>query len=136
MTSDLERLKAAYAQWDRSKGEDKAMWMELFADHVDFRSLGAGRDLLSFTAPRKSRAEVRGYLDDLTAAFAMHHYTVEDTVHEGDKIVVYGRTAWTCRSTGRSFETPIMTLWRFEKGQAVAFHEFFDTAMAAAAATP
>jgi uncharacterized protein len=136
MTADLDRVVAAYAQWDHSRGADKSMWTPLFADMVDFRSLGAGRERMAFTAPRKTPAEIAAYLDGLTDAFAMIHYTVDDTIEQDGKIVIYGRTAWRSRATGREFETPIMTLWRFDRGKAVAFHEFIDTAMIVAAASP
>ena len=50
--ADVEKLKATYAEWERSKGENIAHWVDLMADSIDFRSLANGhmdsldRDLL------------------------------------------------------------------------------------------
>lgn len=128
MSPEVSKLKAAYRRWDRTKGAEKSMWMDLFSDEVDFRSLANGRQEAAFTVTRKSRADVKAYLDGLTAAFEMIHYTATDFIQDGTTVVVYGTTAWTNRATGKRLETPIMTLWRFRRGKAVAFHEFFDTA--------
>ena len=128
MSPELKKLKAAYRRWDRSKGADKSMWLDLFADEIDFQSLANGKPQVAFTVSRTGPADVKAYLDGLTAAFEMIHYTVKDCIQDGNTIVVYGITAWKNRATGKQFETPIMTLWRFRRGKAVAFHEFFDTA--------
>lgn len=128
MSPELRKLKAAYRRWDRSKGADTSMWLELFADEIDFRSLANGRKQVAFTVTRTRPADVKAYLDGLTAAFEMLHYTTKDFIQDGSRIVVYGTTSWINRATGKRFETPIMTLWRFKRGKAIAFHEFFDTA--------
>lgn len=136
MSPELKKLKAAYRRWDRSKGSEKSMWLDIFADEVDFRSLANGREQVPFTVTRKRPADVMAYLDGLTAAFEMIHYTVTDCIQEGSRIVVYGTTAWRNRATGKVLETPIMTLWRFRRGKAVFFHEFLDTAAVLESASP
>ena len=55
---------------------------------------------------------------------------------DGDRVVMYGTTAWRHTGTGKSFETRKVDLWRFRDGKAVEFCEFFDTATVQAAATP
>jgi len=127
MTPELRKLKAAYRLWDRSKGAEKSMWLDLFADEVDFRSLADGKKEVAFAMKRTRGADVKLFLDGLTAAFEMIHYTATDFIQDGNRIVVYGTTAWRNRATGKRIETPIMTLWRFKRGKAVGFHEFLDT---------
>jgi len=79
---------------------------------------------------------VRAYLIALTSAFAMEHYTVEQYVCDADTIVTIGTTAWRNKATGKQLDTPIVTVWRFQKGKVVSFFEYYDTAKVIEAATP
>lgn len=134
--ADLAALKRAYQAWNDSKGQTVDIWLALFADEVDFRSLASGAQQVAWTKTRTGKAEVRDYLEGLTAAFAMDHFTPERFVREGDCIVMIGTTAWRNKSTGKIIDTPIVNVWRFADGKAVSFHEYYDTAKLIAAATP
>ncbi len=81
--ADLEKLKAAVRAWDDTKGKSIDTWLDLMADHVDWRSLADGVQAVPWTKTRKTRSEVQGYLVGLTSAFAMDHYTVEQYVCDG-----------------------------------------------------
>ena len=128
-TDILDRLKSAYAEWDRSKGDNKNMWFSVIADGIDFRSLGNPHAGIPWAVNCSSREQVRGYLDGLTDSFKMDYYTVERFVCQGDTVVVICETAWTNRTTGKQAKTPKVDIWRFgPDGKAVAFHEYYDTA--------
>lgn len=131
-SANVECLKEAYRLWDESKGGSADHWMAVCDDHVDFRSLADGADKLEFTKRRTSREDLVGYFEGLTGQMEMIHYTVDEFVAQGDRVVAIGSTAWRNRATGKEFETPKVDLWRFDNGRAVEFFEFFDTAMAAA----
>ena len=64
----------------------------------------------------------------------MEHWTLEETVSEGDRVVGLGTTAWTCKATGKRVETHIAVVCRFRYGRICELHEFYDTASVAAAA--
>ena len=130
----IDRLKAAYAEWDRSKGGSIDHWLTLLADDIDFRSLARGAHGVPWTAKRTSADEVRGYLNGLTATFKMEHYTVDRYVCQGDTIVAIGSTAWLHRKSEKRLDTPIVTVWRFKDGKAISFYEYYDTAAVAAVA--
>lgn len=133
----LDSLKACYAEWDRSKGGSIDKWLDIFADEVDFRSLADGHAGIPWTASRRTKNEIRRYLDELTAMFRMDHATVDRFVCQGDSIVMIGSTAWTHRTTGKQASSPKVDVWRFDKeGKAIAFFELYDTANVIAAATP
>jgi len=134
--TDLANLKAAIRAWNDTKGGSIDTWLDLMADRIDWRSLADGVQAVPWTETRKTKAEVRGYLDGLTAAFAMDHYTVEQYVCDGDTIVAIGTTAWHCKATSKRIDTPIVTVWRFEDGKVVSFFEYYDTARLVEAATP
>jgi uncharacterized protein len=131
----IERLKAAYRAWADTKGASIETWVGLLADVVDFRSLANGRLGIPWTKTRRSPAEVREYLRDLTTTFEMEHYTIERYVCQDDTIVVICSTGWRNRATGKRFDTPKVDVWRVKDGKIVAFFEYYDTAAVGEAAT-
>lgn len=131
----LSQLKAAYKTWHETKGASIDTWLALMADAVDFRSLANGRLGIPWTKTRTSAGEVRDYLHGLTATFGMDHFTVDRYVCQGDTIVAIGSTGWHHLASGKTFETPIVTIWRFKDGKAVSFFEYYDTAIVAEAAS-
>jgi len=134
--TDIDKLKAAFRAWNDTKGASIDTWLDLMADQIDWRSLADGAHAVAWTSRGKTRAEVRAYLIALTSAFAMEHYTVEQYVCDVDTIVTIGTTAWRNKATGKQLDTPIVTVWRFQKGKVVSFFEYYDTAKVIEAATP
>jgi len=132
----IDRLKAAYGAWSRTKGESADTWINLLADQVDFRSLANGRLGIPWAKTRTSPAEVREYLHGLMTTFQMDHYTVDRYICQDDTIVVICSTAWRNRATGKRFDTPKVDVWRFKDGKAVSFFEYYDTAGVGEAAAP
>ena len=133
----IDKLRAAYAEWHRSKGGNIAPWVDLMADCIDFRSLANGHMGVPWTTTCCTPAEVLGYLDGLTSTFEMDYFKVDQYVCQGDTIVVIGSTAWHHKGTGKRAETPKVDVWRFDKnGKAVAFHEYYDTANIIQATVP
>ena len=59
----------------------------------------------------------------------MEHFTVDEFIAQGDRVVALGSTGWRDRKTGKSFDTPKVDIWRLKDGRAVEFMEFYDTAM-------
>jgi uncharacterized protein len=58
------------------------------------------------------------------------HFTPEEFVVEGDRVVMIGRCAFRHRRTGKVVDTAKCDVWRFRQGKAVDFMEFYDTAQA------
>jgi ketosteroid isomerase-like protein len=125
---NVARLAAAYAEWARIKAADHRCWLDLAADDVTLRSLAGGRTEMAFTKPRDGKAELLGYLTELTDAWDMVEYEMGDFIAEGDRVVAIGRVAWRSKANGAVAETPKIDVWRFKDGKAVEFHEFYDTA--------
>jgi ketosteroid isomerase-like protein len=63
----------------------------------------------------------------------MIHYTVDELIAEGDRVVMLGSCGWKNRRTGIVVQTPKADFLRLEGGKVVEFFEFFDTAKAMAA---
>jgi uncharacterized protein len=132
----IERLKAAYKAWHDTKGKSIDTWIALMAEEVDFRSLANGPHGIPWTRTRNSPGEVRDYLHGLTQTFGMDRFTVDRYLCEDDTIAAIGSSAWHHLASGKEFETPMVTIWRFKDGKAVSIFEYYDTAGVAQAAAP
>jgi ketosteroid isomerase-like protein len=126
-------LREAIRRWDASKG-DPEIWHDYMSDDVSLWSLGQGRKGVDFSAKRDGRDQLREYLSVLLSNFQMVHYTLDETVAEGNTVVGIGRTAWTAKGTGRTVETPVVIVAKFRGGQIRSWHEYWDTAAALYAA--
>ncbi|MCG7520548.1 nuclear transport factor 2 family protein [Ruegeria sp. Ofav3-42] len=133
--SNVEKLRAAFAAWNDSKASDIGMWEKYTTQDLCIRSLGRGQYGLDFSCSRDGHAELKEYLEDLTGAFRMEHWTLKDTIAQDDRVVGIGVTAWTNKKTGRTVETPIVIICRFRDGLVCKYEEYYDTAAFAAAAT-
>ncbi len=131
--SNVELLYQAYAEWNESKASDISMWDRYTTSDLCLRSLARGQYGLEFSCSRDGRAELRAYLQDLTDAFEMEHWTLKDTISEADRVVGIGVTAWKHKKTGKSFETPVIIICRFRDGLICEYEEFYDTAAVSAA---
>ena len=127
----IDAMKGAYRAWHATKGTSIDTWLALMGEEVDFRSLADGQHGIPWTKTRKTRGEIRDYLHGLTSTFAMDHFTVDRYVCQGDTIVAIGSSGWHHHVSGKSFDTPMVTVWRFKDGKAVAFSEYYDTAKVA-----
>lgn len=132
-------LREAYGRWAACKNNEAAImaaaehWVSLFADKVDFGSMGAAIDALKFSRSASTRAEVAQYLADISLDWEMVDYVVKDYVAQGDRVVALCDVAWKNRHTRKVVFTPKADSWRFSsEGQVIGYYEYFDTAAAAA----
>ena len=133
---NVTRLQEAYRQWHESKGGSVQTWLDLVADDIRLRSLADGRPGVAFTREVRSREEFVRYFTGLLGDWEMLHYTTDDFVVDGDRVVMRGSTAWRHRKTGRVVETRKVDFVTFRNGKIVEFDEFYDTAAMVAALQP
>ena len=132
---NVEILKDAYKRWADSKGGSVDHWMSLCCEDIQFGSLARGAPEMCFANCYDNRSALRGYFEGLVADWEMIHYTVDEFVADGDKVVMRGSTAWRNKRTGQVAETPKVDFWRFRDGKVAEFYEYYDTARVFAAAT-
>lgn len=130
---NVELLKAAYGRWNATKG-DPQCWLDIVADDIKLSSLAAGAAPLEFTSTRHGAEELKGYLEGLLADWTMNFQHFDEFIAEGDRVATIGKISWTNKRTGKVLETAKADIWRFRDGKAVEFREFYDTAVAMAAA--
>jgi ketosteroid isomerase-like protein len=125
---NVKTLKKIYAQWDQTKGGSANAIVGILAPNVLWGSLSAGADPVAFTKTRKSRQEVAEYFQGLADGFQMNYYNVKEYVAGGSYVLVLSDISFTSKKTGKSFVSPKADLWRFNRGKATEFYEYYDTA--------
>jgi hypothetical protein len=131
--ANLALARAAYNAWNESRGASVQHWLDLMSHGVRFRSLAGGAPGMEFTRDCANRDDVGRYFAELARDWQMVHYTVDELIAQGDRVVMLGSCAWTNRHTGRTVETPKADFLTFRDGKVVEFFEFYDTAKALAA---
>ncbi len=134
-TSDrIGKLRRAYQIWDETKGGSAAEWLALMADDVVLR--GPSGTGLEFASGCAGKDAARAYFTGLAAEWEMVHFTPEEFIAQGDRVVVLSRVAFRSLRTGKVAESPKADVFRFRDGQIIEFVEFLDTHAAVSAATP
>ena len=136
MTEDenVEILKRAYQLWNDTKASSLDHWMDLIADDVHWRSISDGNPGMEFSRTCQCKNDIARYFAEVSKDWEMIHYSVDEYIAQGDRVVVLGQCAWKHRKTGRSAESPKADIIRMKDGKIVEFFEFFDTAKAYEAA--
>lgn len=129
-TENIAAMRQVYERWHESRGANLDCWIDMLDEKVSFESVGNGTAGLEFTVARKSRDEVRHYLDGLSRDWQMVYYRTDEYIAQGDRVVMLGRCSWRHRGTGKTMESPKVDIVRFKNGKIVDFIEFFDTAKA------
>ena len=133
---NVAKLRQAYRDWQDTRGGSTQRWLDLLSDDVKMGSLTAGAPEMAFTKAKRGKAEAEQYLSGLLADWEMIHFTPEEFIAQGDRVVVLSSVAFRHRGTGKVAESPKADVYRFRDGLIVEFFEFFDTARALAAARP
>ena len=135
-TANVKTLKRLYRRWDATKGSGGSAraFVNILAPNVTWGSLGAGARPIAFTQTRMTRDEVGQYFRELGAGYEMNFYDVKEYIAAGPFVLVLAEVSFTNKKTGKTFVSPKADLWRFARGRATEFYEYYDSAKAVAAA--
>jgi uncharacterized protein len=139
MGTELEnvaKLREAYQLWNDTKGGSVGHWMDMMAENVQMRSITDGTQPMPFMKTKKNKAEAAEYFTGMSDDWEMVHFTVEEFIAQGDRVVALGTVAFRHKKSGKVAESPKADVFRFQEGLIVDFYEFFDTAKAFAATQP
>lgn len=89
---------------------------------------------MEFTRPWDCKADGQRYFVELDERWETIHYTAEEFVAQGDRVVMIGSCSWRCRSNGAVVDTPKADSLRMKEGEIIELYEFSDSAQALAAA--
>ncbi len=137
VSANLKNLKAAYREWGKSRETaNVAPFEALMAEGFRIASMDEATPGLAFARDRSAKAESLAYLTGIFDEWDMIHYTPETFVEQGDRIAMFGKCAYRHKKTKKTVECRIANLWEFRNGKLVSMIDIFDSARAAAAATP
>lgn len=132
--SNVRLLEAAFKSWNVSKGASVDEWMALMAEDVKFYSLADGAPDMEFTATCCGKKDLARYFSGLTEQWEMLHYTVDDYIAQGDRVVALSHVAFRHKVAGKSLESRKADVVRLKDSKIVEFSGFYDTAQALSAA--
>ena len=128
--ANVELIRAAYKQWDATRGADRAAWVSLVGDDFEMHSVGARPSGLSFAGIQKGPARLDDYLRVLIEQWEMKHYRVHALFGDDAQVVMFGECSYVFRANRQEITTPIANLWAFRGDKAVHCIEVFDSAEA------
>jgi uncharacterized protein len=137
VSTNLKNLKAGYRAWGKSKATANIAPLEqLMANSFRIASMDENTPGLAFAVDRSSKSQSLAYLTGIFDDWEMVHYTPKTFVEQGNKIAMFGKCAYKNKKTKKQVECWIANLWEFRNGKLVSMIDIFDSAKAAAAATP
>jgi ketosteroid isomerase-like protein len=132
---NIARLQEAYRLWDETRGGSVDHWMDMLADDVVIQPPG-GLDVGSgFFRKYEGKNDALAYFSALADSWEMVHFTPEEYIGDGVRVVVLSRVAFRSVKTGKVAESRKADLFRFRDGAIVEYRDFFDTACLMAAQT-
>ena len=120
-------LKEAYEYWNENQEKAFQNWMDMLAEDVQFRSLADGHAGIEFTQTCHCKNDVLEYFQGLAREWAMIHYTIDEYIAEGDRVVAIGNCHWKNLNTGKDVETPKVDILTIKDSKIVDFFELYDT---------
>lgn len=130
---NVGKLKHAYRIWHESRGSNAQPWLDLMTNDVKMQSVSAGAPEMAFTKAHYGKAEAEKYFAGLVEDWEMIHFTPEEFIAQGDRVVMLGTVSFRFRKTGKVADSLKVDVFRFRDGLIYEFSEFFDTAGAFAA---
>ncbi|MFK7954810.1 MAG: nuclear transport factor 2 family protein [Lysobacterales bacterium] len=126
-SENINLLKAGYEMWSQKSPDSIEYFLNLVSPNVVWRSMAEGAAEAPYTKQQTGPEGVKSYLMGLTEDWDLEHYTVNEYIAQGDRVVVLADCAFTHKTTGKTTETPKADVWEFRDGKIVSFHEFYDT---------
>ncbi len=124
--SNADRIRAAYAHWQETLGQDAEPFFALMDERVEMGSVLGPSDLDALAEDHRGLAGVRAYFDALAANWGgeMIDFPTERVVE--DRATRWCGSAAAAGATGTPHvvvSTPKVDIWTFREGRAVQFFE-------------
>ena len=105
--------------------------LDLLSDNIEWE-LPVVADI-PYTGKRQGREAVGQFFAMVDESQEALLFEPQQFIEQGDKIVGLGRYAWRVKATGREYASDFAHVFTVRGGKIVGFHEYLDTAVAAAA---
>jgi uncharacterized protein len=129
--SEQENTKLVRQVYDNFKSGDIKALLNLLADDIEWQ-LPEIEDV-PFSGKHRGQEQMGQFFASLVDAQEVQHFDPREFIAQGDKVVALGHYAWRVKSTGMEFGGDFAHVFTVGKGKVIRFHEYMDTAAAAAA---
>jgi hypothetical protein len=111
-------------------GDIKAL-LTLLSDDIEWQLPEI--ENVPFAGKRRGHEQMGQFFASLVDTQEVQHFEPREFIARGDKVVALGHYAWHVKSTGREFGGDFAHVFTMSNGKVKRFHEYMDTAAAAAA---
>lgn len=129
--SEIENTNIVQNVYENFKaGEIKAL-LNLLSDDIEWQLPEI--DNVPFAGKRRGQEQMGQFFASLVDTQEVQHFEPREFIADGDKVVALGHYAWHVKATGREFGGDFAHVFTMSNGKVIRFHEYMDTAAAAAA---
>ena len=128
---EQENTKVVEQVYESFKSGDIQSLLNLLSDDVEWELPSI--DNVPFSGKRRGREQVGEFFKALADNQQVQHFEAKEFIAQGDKIVALGDYHMRVNSTGQAFEGDWAHVFTIRNGKVMKFHEYTDTAAAAAA---
>lgn len=129
--SEQENIKLVQQAYENFKSGDIQSLLGLLADDVSWQLPEI--ENVPFAGKRQGRESVGQFFSTVAGSQDVKSFEPREFVAQGDKVVALGSYTWRVKSTGREFGGEWVHVFTIRDGKVTGFHEYTDTAAAAAA---
>src|SRR3990172_1882590 len=129
--NEQENTKLVKQVYENFKSGDIKALLNLLSDNIEWQLPEI--ENVPFSGTRRGQEQMGEFFASLVDTQDVQHFEPREFIAHGDKVVALGHYAWLVKSTGRQFGGDFAHVFTVHDGRVVRFHEYMDTAAAAAA---
>ncbi|MGH9966379.1 MAG: nuclear transport factor 2 family protein [Pyrinomonadaceae bacterium] len=129
--SEQENTKLVQQIYENFKSGDIEALLNLLSNDIEWQLPEI--ENVPFAGKRRGQEQIGQFFESLVDTQEVQHFEPREFIADGDKVVALGHYAWLVRSTGRQFGGDFAHVFTVRDGKVARFHEYMDTAAAAAA---
>jgi uncharacterized protein len=126
-----ENVKLVKQIYENFKQGDIKALLHLLSENIEWQLPEI--ENVPFAGKRRGHEQMGQFFASLAGTQEVQHFDPREFIAQGDKVVALGHYAWRVKSTGREFGGDFAHVFTVNDGKVIRFHEYMDTAAAAAA---
>jgi ketosteroid isomerase-like protein len=131
LAREQENMKLVQQIYEHFKRGDIKALLKLLSVNIEWQLPEI--ENVPFAGKRRGHEEMGQFFESLVDTQEVQHFDPREFIASGDKVLALGHYAWRVKSTGREFGGDFAHVFTVHDGKVVKFHEYMDTAAAAAA---
>ena len=126
-----ENIKLVKQVYENFKKGDIGALLHLLSENIEWQLPEI--ENVPFAGKRRGHEQMGQFFASLAGTQEVQHFDPREFIAQGDKVVALGQYSWRVKSTGREFGGDFAHVFTVNDGKVIRFHEYMDTAAAAAA---